>query len=285
METKINEKIENIMINDDLNLDIHIIESLVPTTKKGTIILLLGGYLGIDKTDLLHPEKKENEKVEEKNASNPEKDNRIIVGSKGYKKNTLREISKDENKFITDLTEKLGWRIVIFENMQFFKPNGEKEETWIDKYIESIQYNDTFKDDKLFVVGFSSGAYIVGLHLKHISSENINKYDKILGYGIMSFPVELSNKDKKTDFSFENFKKPTLFLSGEESKDNEQKKPYVNGYRNTKDLFDIATTKPGIMHLYRTLPVGHSVFESPVNGEGQLKDAAKIINEWFSKLI
>lgn len=147
-------------------------------------------------------------------AFNPDKDNKIVVGTKGYKKNTLREISKDENKFIIDLSsEKLRWKIVVFENMQFFKPNGQKEEAWIDRYIESVQYNDRIKDDKLFVVGFSSGAYILGLHLRHISSENINKYNKILGYGIMSFPVELNNKNKKTDFSYEDFKKPTLFLS------------------------------------------------------------------------
>jgi hypothetical protein len=224
---------------------------------KGTIVLLLGGYLD-DK--------------------NPET---VIVGSKGWRNSTINNVNEQENKVIEQLTE-LKWRILIFESMQFAKPDDTiTNEFWIDDYVEWINKKFSENGKKIFMIGFSSGAYILGLHLRHLI-EGRGK-GSMTGYGIFSYSVTIDNKSKKTDFRPEHFKIPTLFLSGSSKEDGLANEPKVDGYNKTRKIYQEFAVKSGVHHGWQALNTGHSIFKLQSNKDNNKQAVTNIIDNWFCK--
>ena len=241
-------------------MPLRILNSLNEDESRGTIGLILGGFIGIDKTD-----------------------NKILVGSKGYGKNTIRELNEDEKTVIDEL-RMLGWTIVIFENMQFCKVdnNVKQNEYWIDAYCDWLvkRYSEN-NSKKIFVVGFSSGAYIVGLHLQHL--KELKKEDSVSGYGIFSYSVSTNDAYNKTIFDKDHFKKSTLFISGSSTRDTGSNFPFVNGYHNTRTLYDSAQ-QSGIRHGWISINSTHNIFSKKSNNiETDKRAITMIMDDWFDK--
>jgi hypothetical protein len=220
---------------------------------KGTIAFLFGGY-------------------------KYERNNRIISGTKGWSSKD-KPLNSNECKMIQELTD-LGWRILIFDNIQFVIPDGTPlNEMWIEDYAEWIdeRFSD---DDKRFMVGFSSGAYIVGLHMRHLGDRQGR--GKIRAYGMFSFSVEVGNSLKKTDFAETDFnKRPTLFLSGSSKLDNSANKPFVNGFENTRKIYVDIACKSETRHGWEALDAPHSIFSK--EGGKEKKAITNIIDDWFNQ--
>jgi hypothetical protein len=224
------------------------------TSLKRTIAFLLGGYL--DKE------------------SQP-----VTVGSKGWT-NTLRHTAPDECQIIEELCN-LGWRILIFDSMQFARPTGKPyDEMWIDDYVKWIVEKFSSEDKKLFMAGFSSGAYIIGLHLKHLSSKQTNV--AMSGYGLFSFSVKVDDPANKTNFSPDDFKVLTLFISGSSTKDTSDKPPFVDGYENISRIYEYSASKSGIKHHRVILDSDHSIFS--VQGDNGKRAVTNLIHDRFSSL-
>jgi alpha/beta superfamily hydrolase len=223
------------------------------TPLKGTIAFLLGGYL--DKE------------------SQP-----VTVGSKGWT-NTARHVTSDECQIVEELCN-LGWRILIFDSMQFARPTGKPyDEMWIDDYAKWIEKFS--RDNKeLFMVGFSSGAYIIGLHLKHLSSRQTKA--AMSGYGLFSFSVKVDDAANKTNFSPDDFKVSTLFISGSSTRDTSDKPPFVDGYENTSRIYEYSASKSGIKHHRVILDADHFIFS--VHGDNGKRAVTNAIHDWFSSL-
>lgn len=244
--------------NEEISISIRVLKASQGKIFRGTISLILGGFIGTDNTDC-----------------------RIIVGSKGYSKNTLRELSQDENSIIKELRNS-GWDVIIFENMQYCKVDDKfkQNEYWIDEYCDWLIENYTKNNKKIYVIGYSSGAYIVGLHLKHLTEKKV-EVDKIPKYGIFCFSVDVGNRFNKTDFSPDDFRSPTLFLSGKSIFDNKKIFPYVDGFNNTKLLYDYALgSNKSTEHKFIELNVGHNIFSLKDN-QSEVK-IVNIINQWFT---
>jgi hypothetical protein len=228
---------------------------------KGTIVLLLGGYLD-------------------------EKLDSVIVGTKGWSNSTITEVNKDECEVIGQLVDS-EWRVIIFESMQFAKPDDTPvNELWIEDYAEFVQEKFSEQGKKLYMIGFSSGAYIVGLHLRHLV-EGRGK-GSISGYGIFSFSVSIGSSVKKTNFTPEHFKISTLFLSGSSKLDVVGKKPDVNGYSNTRRIYQECALRSGTEHGWAALKVGHSIFSllsedklELANQGRERRAVTNIIDNWF----
>jgi hypothetical protein len=231
--------------------------------QKGTIVFLFGGY-----------------------KEEPVNIDKIVVGTKGWSTIMDRPLTCNECQTIKDLVD-FGWKIIVLDSMQFVAPdNTVHNEIWIDEFVEWI--NETFQEDqrgssKNFMVGFSSGAYIVGLHLRHLAERKQNK-PGMAGYGIFSYPVDLDQrykKTKKTDFEPRHFKgKPILFLSGSKAEDKKGKDPDVDGYLNTRKLYEIARKADGTHLGWESLDTGHRIFEAK-DSEGT-SCVARIVHEWFN---
>jgi hypothetical protein len=225
---------------------------------KGTIAFLFGGY-----------------------KEEPENMDKIVAGSKGV--NTVgRAPNSNEIKVIEGLVEK-KWRVLLFDDMQYATPDGTvHNEMWIEDYMKWI--NSRFGKEKkknIFMAGFSSGAYIVGLHLQHLATPA--NTEAASAYGIFSYPVDVGmdagHIKKKSKFETSNFeRRPTLFLSGSSTKDISSNPPRVNGYANTKAIYDIASKGTGTKHEQQDLDTYHSVFED-------YKSVIEIVDEWFDQFI
>jgi hypothetical protein len=221
-------------------------------TTKGTIAFLFGGY-------------------------KYERTNKIIAGTKGWSSKD-KPLNTNECVTIKELTD-LGWRILVFNNMQFATPdNTPLNEMWIEDYVEWIDENFG-SDEKRFMVGFSSGAYIVGLHLKHLADGQGR--GKIPAYGMFSFSVEVGDSNKKTDFSEIDFKRPTLFLSGSSKLDNAANKPFVDGFKNTRTIYINFGCRSEIRHGWEALNSVHSIFSA--EGKEGKKAITDIMDNWFDK--
>jgi hypothetical protein len=82
------------------------------------------------------------------------------VGSKGWRNSTINNVNEQENKVIEQLTE-IKWRILIFDSMQFVKSDYTiTNEFWIDDYVEWINKKFSENGKKIFMISFSSDAYI-----------------------------------------------------------------------------------------------------------------------------
>jgi hypothetical protein len=224
---------------------------------KGTIAFLLGGYLD---------DKKQADTV--------------IVGSKGWNNSTLRPVNQYECNVIQQLI-KSRWRVLIFESMQFAKPDDTiANELWVEDYVEWIEKKFSQETKKkIFMLGFSSGAYIVALHLRHIA-EGGGK-GSVAGYGIFGFSVTLDKKTKKTDFSPEHFKTPTLFLSGSSKEDSAYQEPKVDGYSKTKKIYNDYAVRSGVQHGWEALNTGHAIFQLPSTQNREKQAITNIIDNWF----
>jgi alpha/beta superfamily hydrolase len=221
---------------------------------KGTIAFLLGGYL--DKE------------------SQP-----VTVGSKGWA-NTARHMTSDECQVIEELCN-LGWRILIFDSMQFARPTGKPyDEMWIGDYAKWIVQKFSRENKKLFMAGFSSGAYIIGLHLKHLSSRKTNV--TMSGYGLFSFSVKVDDPANKTDFTPDDFKIPTLFIIGSSTRDTLDKPPFVDGYENISRIYEYSASKSAIKHHRVILDSDHFIFS--VQDDNGKKTVTNAIHDWFSSL-
>jgi hypothetical protein len=230
------------------------------SVQKGTIFFLFGGY-----------------------KEEPVNTDKIVVGTKGWSTTMDRPLTSDECQTIKDLTD-FGWRVIVLDSMQFVAPDDTvHNEMWIDEFVEWI--NQTFTENqegssKKFMMGFSSGAYIVGLHLMHLA-ERKQKESTMAGYGIFSYPADLDQLYKKTDFESRQFEgKPILFLSGSKTEDKKGKDPDVDGYLNTRKLYEIACKASGTQLGWEALDTGHRIFEAK-DSEG-ISCVAKIIDEWFN---
>lgn len=222
-------------------------------TSKGTIAFLFGGY-------------------------KYERTNTIIAGTKGWSSKD-KPLNPKECEVIQELTD-LGWRILVFNNIQFVTPDSTPlNEMWIEDYAEWIDEKFS-SDEKRFMVGFSSGAYIVGLHLKHLADGQGR--GKIPAYGMFSFSVEVGSSHKKTDFAEIDFnKRPTLFLSGSSKLDNSAIKPFVNGFKNTRTIYIDFACRSEIRHGWEALKSVHSIFSA--DGKEGKKAITDIMNNWFDK--
>ena len=180
----------------------------------------------------------------------------------------------------------LGWRIVIFQNMEFCKVDDKvkQNEYWIDAYcywlVKRFSENNS---KKVFVVGFSSGAYIVSLHLQHL--KELKKEDSISGYGIFSYSVSTNDAYNKTNFDKDHFKKSTLFISGSNTRDTGSNFPFVNGYHNTRTLYDSAQ-QSGIRHGWISINSTHNIFSKKSNrdpNKNKRRAITMIMDNWFDK--
>lgn len=166
--------------------------------------------------------------------------------------------------------------------MQFVTPDGTpRNEMWIEYYVEWID-KKFYDDEKRFMVGFSSGVYIVGLHLRHLIDGQGR--GEIHAYGMFSFPVEVGNFYKKTDFAEIDFhKRPTLFLSGSSKLDNSANKPFVNGFKNTRTLYTDFACHSELRHGWQALESDHVIFEADTGGKEIKRAVTNIIHNWFAQ--
>ena len=221
---------------------------------KGTIAFLFGGY-----------------------KEEPKGMNKIVAGSKGV--NTIgRAPNSNEIKVIEQLVER-KWRVLLFDDMQYATPDGTvHNEMWIEDYMKWI--NSRFgkeKKEKIFMAGFSSGAYIVGLHLQHLAIHAST--ESASAYGIFSYPIDVGHIKKKSKFETGNFDgRPTLFLSGSSTKDVASNPPNVNGYKNTKAIYDIASKGTSTKHKWQDLDTSHRIFED-------YESVIEMVDEWFNQFI
>lgn len=233
---------------------------MTPKSKEeGTIIFFFGGY-----------------------KEEPKHNDKIVVGTKGWSDIFNNPLTTPECQTIKDLIE-LGWKIIVLDYMQFVTPdNTLHNEMWLEEYvkwIEEIFPEEQNQSKKKFMVGFSSGAYIVGLHLIHLA-EKKEKKPSIAGYGIFSYPVDLDQPNKKTNFESTHFEdKSILFLSGSKNEDKKGKPPDVDGYLNTRKLYENGCKSNNAQLGWESLNTGHRIFEAK-DFEGR-SCVAKIMNSWF----
>jgi alpha-beta hydrolase superfamily lysophospholipase len=186
-------------------------------------------------------------------------------------------LSKVENILLENLIQK-KWTISILNEMQFLKADKKISEMWIDQYIDTIV--EELKDHKIFVVGYSSGAYILGMYLQHTQSKNA----KIQGYGILSFSVDVDNENNKTVFTSQHFQKPTLFISGDIGKDTKENPPFADGLKNTEHLYNIAKQTNTTDHKFIKIEdIGHAIFDK-LSQENK-SQVAEEIDKKFNEII
>ena len=159
---------------------------------------------------------------------------------------------------VTELTY-LGWKLLVFNESTICCADGTPlNEMWIEDYAE--WFDERFSDgDKRFMIGFLFGAYIVGLHVRHLA-DGLGR-GHIPAYGIFSFSAETNNSYKKTDFADIDFgKRSTLFLSGSSKSDNSANKPFACGFENTRKLYSEVALKSETRHGWEALDIGHCIF-------------------------
>jgi hypothetical protein len=186
--------------------------------------------------------------------------------------NGLSHANADEYKFIKEMRD-LGWRMVVLEESQDVKPDGKINEYWIEEYIN--HWNSKWPG-KNFTVGHSAGAYITGLHIRHLHDK---KTRSVWANGIISYPIKLGDAKKKTDFASEHFTaRNTIFLSGKQADDE------VLPYRNTIELRNIAFAS-GHRHGWEALDASHQVFKKACcsQGCGGKRAVTLILDDWFTR--